>query len=392
MFLHIDCNTFFASCEVATNPALAGKPVVVANENEAGGGVILALTAEAKALGLKRGMPVFKVRRLIEAGGVTLCRADHDKYRRISRQIMEAVVQQAVVLDFVQYSVDEFFGTLPLSDPDQLRHYAAMVKDMITLTTGIPVSCGLGETYTLAKTATHFAKHYPGYHGICVLTPDKCLKALSLIDAADVWGIGRKTLRGLMLEGVTTAADFINLKESRVQQHFGTRVLKTWLELQGIPSIELREHALQQTIMQSHTFGYMLDTLEALEPAVRGFAQRCAATLRRQGGVCGTVTLFLSTNRHRPDLPQYSNSATRRLPSPTADTAQLLKAASALLRTLYRPGYRYKQAGIILGAVEPLEGQQLDIFNAATSERRQHLLEVADSINARFGQGTIGFA
>ena len=146
MILHIDCNSYFASCEVATRPGLEGKPVVVANDNEAGGGVILALTPEAKALGLKRGTPLFKVRSLIRLNDVVVCPADHKKYRRISHHIMEIVQQQQIVLDFVQYSVDEFFGMLPLDDPDEVRHYVSKVKEAITSATRIPVSCGCSQT------------------------------------------------------------------------------------------------------------------------------------------------------------------------------------------------------------------------------------------------------
>ena len=177
MFLHIDCNTFFASCEVATDPTLKGRPVVVSNDNDVGGGVILALTPEAKALGLKRGVPLFKVRKQLERDGVVVCQADHKKYHRISQQVMNAVQKQDIVLDFVQYSVDEFFGVLPLDNPDELEHYTRKVMDNITSSTGIPVGCGCSTTYTLAKVATGFAKRYPAYHGVCVLPPEKREKA-----------------------------------------------------------------------------------------------------------------------------------------------------------------------------------------------------------------------
>ena len=220
MFLHIDCNSYFASCEVATRPGLEGKPVVVANDNEAGGGIILALTAEAKALGLKRGIPLFKVRNLLKLNHVVICPPDHKKYRRISKQIMSAVQEQAIVLDFVQYSVDEFFGSLPVEEPDEVRHYVSRVKEMITSTTGIPVSCGCSQSYTLAKVATHYAKHYKGYHGICVLTPENRRKALSMLDIADVWGIGRKNQKKLIERGIRTAQDFVDCDEKMVESLF----------------------------------------------------------------------------------------------------------------------------------------------------------------------------
>ncbi|MBQ9474198.1 MAG: Y-family DNA polymerase [Bacteroidales bacterium] len=390
-YLHIDCNTFFASCEVATNPGLAGKPVVVANDNEVGGGIILALTKEAKALGLQRGQPLFQVRRIIENNGVTLCKCDHNKYRRISAQIMNLVKEQEVVLDFVQYSVDEFFGQLPLSDPDEIRHYTKMVKDHITSNTGIPVSCGCSQSYTLAKTATHFAKQYPAYHGICVLPPDKRKRALQLTKINEVWGIGRQSVKQLMLQGVATAADFAGMEGQRVRSLFSTALYNTYKELNGIPSITLRHRDLQQSISQSHTFGVMLGTEQELEAPIRGFVSHCATRLRSQKGTCDIITLFLSTNRHRQDLPQYSNSAFTRLPAGTNDTPLLTKAALRLLHEIFRPGYLYKQAGVILGGIEEDDGHQLDLFTAQHDERRRKLMEITDTINKKYGTDSIGF-
>lgn len=389
MFLHIDCNSYFASCEVATRPGLEGKPVVVANDNEAGGGVILALTPEAKALGLKRGIPLFKVRSLLRLNNVEICPVDHKKYRRISRQIMDAVKQQDIVLDFVQYSVDEFFGSLPIEEPDEVRHYVRQVMEMITSTTHIPVSCGCSQSYTLAKVATHYAKHYKGYHGICVLTPEKRRKALSMLDISDVWGIGRKNQKKLIEQGIRTAQDFADCDERLVQNLFSVTGVRTWQELRGIPCIDLSRPERQRSIMQSRTFAYMTDNIEDLRQSVRNFASSCALKLREQHSVCRTLQVFLSTNRHRDDLAQYRNSAAVRLPSPTSDTPTLTKAALAALDEVYRKGYLYKQAGVILHDISDEEGMQLDLFSAPEDERRRRLMQVADTLNKKFGDDTI---
>ncbi len=389
MYLHIDCNSYFASCEVATRPGLEGKPVVVANDNEAGGGIILALTAEAKALGLKRGIPLFKVRNLIRLNHVVICPVDHKKYRRISRQIMETVQRQAIVLDFVQYSVDEFFGSLPVEEPDEVRHYVRMVKDMITSTTGIPVSCGCSQSYTLAKVATHYAKRYKGYDGICVLTPESRHKALSMLDIADVWGIGCKNRKRLQERGILTAQQFADCDEKLVESLFSITGVRTWRELKGIPCIDLHRPDRQRSIMQSRTFVYMTDRRDDMKQYIRTFATSCAAHLRQQHGVCRSVTVFLSTNRHRDDLAQYRNSGSVKLPSPTADTPTLIKAALTALKGLYREGFLYKQAGVILSDISDEQGMQLDLFTAPEDERRRKLMQVADELNKRFGDDTI---
>lgn len=391
MYLHIDCNAYFASCEVATRPGLAGRPLVVANGNETGGGVILALTPEAKALGLKRGIPLFKVRSLLRLNDVVVCPADHKKYHRISRQIMDTVQRQGIVLDFVQYSVDEFFGRLPVEDPDEVAHYVHLVMDLITSTSGIPVSCGCSQTYTLAKVATHYAKHYSGYHGVCVLTPEKRHKALTMLPVADVWGIGRKHLQKLAGMGITTAQQFADCDERTVDSLFSLTGLHTWRELNGTPCINLNRPTTQRSIMQSRTFAHMTQKKEDLEQAVRTFADTCASHLRSQHSVCHAVTVFLSTNRHRDDLDQYRNSTTVKLPSPTAFTPSIIKAALSALNIIYREGFLYKQAGVVLTDITDEKGMQLDLFNERDDERHRKLMQVADELNRKFGGNNINF-
>lgn len=391
MRLHIDCNSYFASCEVATDPTLEGRPVVVANVNEAGGGVILALNAEAKALGLKRGNPVFKVKRELERLHVAVCRADHKKYRRISQQLMEAVKEQGLVLDFVQYSVDEFFGQLPLDDPDEARYYIRQIKDHIERTTRIPVSCGYAPTMTLAKVATHYAKTYRGYDGVCVMMPESRETALRKLPVGEVWGVGRQLRKKMMVLGVETALEFARMEERKVRHEFNTAGVNTWRELNGVPCITMDRGGLQSSIAQSRTFAYMTSEKETLLKALRQFAQDCAAKLRQQEGECGAVTVFVATNRHRPDLMQYQNGATEKLQQRTSDTVVIIKATERLLDQVYRPYFQYKQAGVVLGDIRKTEGRQLDMFTIEEDERHRRLMSVADKINQKFGDGTVHF-
>ncbi|MCR5822164.1 MAG: Y-family DNA polymerase [Bacteroidales bacterium] len=390
-YLHIDCNSYFASCEVATRPELVGRPVVVANENEHGGGVILALNAEAKNVGLKRGIPLFKVRDTLKTNDVAICKVDHKKYRRISNKIMDEVVAQGIVLDFVQYSIDEFFGTLPVDNPDIIRRCVHEIKQLISDSTGIPTGCGCSQTYTLAKCATWFAKHYDGYDGVCVLPPDKRERALSLLAISDVWGIGRQTRRKLEQMGVATALDFTHLPQNRVEQTFNTATLHTYLELCGTPTIQLESHSRRKSIMQSHTFAVMIENRDELSSEVARFAARCAESLRKQGSVCRSVTVFVNTNRYRDDLAQYHNDATAKLNPPTADSPTLIRTAERLIAQLYRPGYQYKRAGVVLTGISDDAGQQLDLFTSENEERRRRLMDVTDKLNRRFGDETVTF-
>ncbi len=228
MYIHLDCNNFFVSCELVSRPELKGTPVVVANDNGNNGGIILALNAEAKAVGLKRGNPLFQVTQIISQNHVTVIDVHHHLYHEVSHHIMDEVRKTEMVLDFVQYSVDEFFGFMPDDDPSSLRVYLQTLKDLILRETGIPVSCGAGQTYTLAKTATWFAKHYPGYNGICIMPTDKREQALAKVPVKEVWGIGRRSIKTIEQQGIATALDYTRQSEVWVHRMFGITGVRTW--------------------------------------------------------------------------------------------------------------------------------------------------------------------
>lgn len=389
MIIHIDCNTFFASCEVAFRPELKGKPVVVANTNEAGGGVILALTAEAKRLGLKRGMPVFQARKIIVDNGAVMFNADHIKYRNTSNKIMQTVIKQDIIQNFVQYSVDEFFGEIPVDNDDEVRHYVGLVKDLILKETDIPVSCGCSQTYTLAKVATWYSKHYDGYKGICVLSEANREKALARLAIGDVWGIGRQSTKFLMDNGVATALDFTRMSEAYVRRTMKIVGLRTWQELQGIRAIEFENDAKQKSMSHSQTFAYMTDDRGRLRELAARFVSKLATKLREQNSMCQSVTVYLRTNRHRPDLKQRAAIDTRKMATPTQDTRVIMDVALQLLDGVYLPGFMYKKLGITLTDIVPADAVQLDLFSGGDVRKSQKLMQALDDINRRFGAETV---
>ncbi len=395
MYIHLDCNNFFVSCELVSRPELKGTPVVVANNNDNNGGIILALNQEAKAVGLKRGNPIFQVTSIIERHRVTVIDVHHELYHQTSHHIMDEVRKTEMVQGFVQYSVDEFFGEMPDDDPVRLRGYLKQLKDLILQETDIPVSCGAGESYTLAKTATWFAKHYPGYRGICVIPAVKREQALSVLPIREVWGIGRRRIKTVEQAGIKTALDFVKQQERWVSRIFGVTGVRTWKELNGIPAITIAGHDRQKSIMYSRTFARMITSKAALIRELSNFATAVTRRLREKQLLCRTVTLFLATNRHRPDLPQYYNDDTIRLSSPTDDSLQVTETVMQLLDRLYLENYHYKQAGIILGQLQSSDGIQLDIFAPDQAEevsRQKRLMQAIDGINRRFGKNQIHFA
>ena len=369
--------------------------MVVANDNGNNGGIILALNQEAKAVGLKRGNPLFLVSQLIEKQHVAVIDVHHQLYHDISHQIMEHVRQTEMVLDFVQYSVDEFFGTMPDDDPIRLRGYLLKLKNLIWEKTGIPVSCGAGMSYTLAKTATWFAKHYPAYEGICVMPADKREQALARVPIADVWGIGRRSIKKLSQEGIQTALDYTQKSEAWVHRMFNVTGVRTWKELRGEPAITLASHERQKSIMYSRTFAHMTDSKTVLLRELSNYATAATRRLREQGSLCGAVTVFLATNRHRTDLAQYNADDMLKLTTPTDDTRIVMQAVSTLLGRIYQPRYQYKQAGVILSQLQSNSGMQLDLFTSQQAEDRtkqKRLMQAIDSINERFGKNQIHFA
>lgn len=394
MFLHIDCNSFYASCEISLRPDLAGKPVVVANCNEAGGGIILALSKEAKALGLKRGNPVFQVKQILNDHNVAVFAANLPKYVDISRRLMQVVRDQGVVLGFTQYSIDEFFGELPLSDPAELRTVAQGVKAHIEQCTGIPVSCGMSLTYTLAKVATWYAKRYKGYEGVCVLPEDKVATALRSLPIADVWGIGRRTAPRMAAMNIQSAWDYTQKPEYFIRKAFHLPGVRTWKELQGIPCIDIEMPARQKTIMHSRTFTYMTADPAVLRTYVSNYAASAARKLRDQRSVCRAVTVFAATNPHREDLDQYSNSATVSLSVATADSRVIVRAAGEAFDRLFLGGYQYKRAGVILADLSPDDAVQLHLFDSPVEkiERSRRLMSVMDELNKKYGMNSVRLA
>lgn len=393
MILHIDCNAFYASCEVSLRPDLIGKPVVVANCNEAGGGIILALTKEAKALGLKRGNPVFQVKEILNKNDVAVFPANLPKYVDISRRLMQVVKDTGMVLNFTQYSIDEFFGELPTDDPGELRDVALKVKAHIEKCTGIPVSCGLSLTFTLAKVATWYSKHYLGYKGVCVLPKDKIETALKGLPLAEVWGIGYRTQPRLEAMGMHTAWDFHEKPEYFVQKTLHLPGVRTWKELHGEPCIDIQPLAKQRTIAHTRTFTFMTLKKEDLKTYISNFAVAAARKLRDQHSVCMEVTSFICTNPHREDLQQYGGSETVKLRVATSDTSLIVNAAVQALDAVFKEGFQYKRAGVILSDITSDEAVQLDMFESSKNmEKSKKLMKTIDELNTKFGMNSVRLA
>ena len=387
MFALVDCNSFFCSVEKVFHPGLEGKPVVVLSNND---GCIVALTPEAKDLGLKRGDPIFKVRDIVRGGGVTVFSTNMQLYAAMSKRVVSILRKSLSHVE--QYSIDESFcdlrGYEKFHDLTELmREISAKIK----LWTDIPVSVGIAPTKTLAKVANKFAKKFEGYHGVCVIdTDEKRRKALALFDLSDVWGIGRQTFAKLQYFGIRTPLEFADKSESWVRSHFNKPGVETWFELNGTPCIDTTEVVRNQSICTSRSFGQMVSDLPSIKASVATFASSCANKLRGQHAGAKSVTVFMYSNRFREDLPQYGNTASYSFVTPTADTLEITNAALALAEQIYRPGILYKKSGVIVGDIVDASSIQMEMFDPIPNRKeRSALMKVIDNLNHRYGVKTI---
>lgn len=384
MYALVDCNSFFASVEKVFHPGLEGKPVCVLSSND---GNIVALTPEAKAVGLRRGDPVFKVRDIIGHNNVKLFSTNMMLYAAMSKRVMNIIRKSVPSLEV--YSIDEGFANIT-GCPKQ-EELMRSIAEKIKLYTDIPVSIGIAPTKTLAKIGSKFAKQYKGYRSVCMIdNEEKRRKALALSDLADVWGIGRQTLVKLNYYGITTPLEFADKSEAWIKSHLTKPGVQTWYELNGTPCIDTHEVKRNKSICTSRSFGQMISDLDSLKSSVASFASSCANKLRGQRSVAGSVTVFLSSNPFREDLPQYGNSATCTFLTPTADTLEITKAAMQAVGSIYRPGILYKRSGVIVSDIYEESPIQLNLFDHIGNRKdRSALMKTIDAINQKYGIKTV---
>lgn len=380
MFGLIDCNNFFVSCERVFMPVLKTRPVVVLSNND---GCIVALSNEAKALGLKRGDPYFQVRALCERHNVVAFSGNHRLYGDMSARVMSTL--STMVPEMEVYSVDEAFLMLDGFDPANLPDFGRSIVAKVRRHTGIPTSLGIAPTKTLAKVAARFAKKYPAYRSVCIIdSDDKRRKALSLTAIDDVWGIGRRLSRRLHDVGIETALDFADRPEADIRRLLNIVGQRTWRELRGEPCIALETAPPDKKQMCcSRSFATEIYSFDQLSQAIAGFAGILGRKLRAQNSMAVSISVFGYTNAHRSDQPQYCGSAHRTLDEPTADSMQLTEAAVDCLHRMYRQGYGFKKAGILITEICPAASMQQSLFgNDADRQRRRRLMEVVDQINS----------
>ncbi|MBQ2458189.1 MAG: Y-family DNA polymerase [Bacteroidaceae bacterium] len=387
MYALVDCNSFFCAVEKVFHPGLSGKPVCVLSSND---GCVVALTPEAKALGIRRGDPVFKVKDIVERNDVRVFSGNMRLYAAMSRRIVQILRKSVEKVE--NYSIDESFCCL--DGYERLYDLAEFMRGIarkIALYTDIPVSVGIAPTKTLAKAGSLFAKRYAGYRDVCMIdTEEKRRKALSMLSLADIWGIGRRTREKLSLYGVESPLAFADKSASWVKSHLQKNGYCTWLELNSVPCIDTSEVVRNQSICTSHSFARNVEDLPSLKASVASFAFSGANKLRAQQAMASSVTVFLGSNRFRDDLEQYENADTAFFITPTSDSLEITSSALQILERLYKPGIQYKKTGVVLGCIGPSDSVQQDLFDSIPNRpQRMALMKAIDALNCRYGPKTV---
>ena len=388
MYGIIDCDNCYVSCERVFRPDLKDKPVVVLSNND---GCVVARSNEAKKMGIKAGTPFYQLEELFPNNKVAVFSSNYELYGELTARVVGIIRKEAPA--YFRYSIDECFVYFESDTNIDLKKWGEELHKKIRKYVGIPVSIGIAPNKTLAKVASHFAKRHQGYRHCCVIdNEEKRKKALKLFPIDDVWGIGRRYTARLQAMGVNTAYDFAVHHRDWVRTAFRNIVIeRTWRELNGEDCVPNEEIVSKKSICTSRSFNGMVSDFDTLQTHVSNYAARCAEKLRKQRTVASVVSVFIQTNAFREDLEQYNNFLDQRLLTPTNSTSVIAKTATEILRKIYRQGFQYKKAGVIVMGISPNSPIQQDLFdfNAEQFEKMKRLDAVVDRINRLNGSETI---
>ncbi|MDF4455379.1 translesion error-prone DNA polymerase V subunit UmuC [Vibrio parahaemolyticus] len=390
VFALVDCNNFYASCEKLFRPDLKNTPVVVLSNND---GCVVARSREAKLLGIKMGVPVFQIKAEMQRHGILAFSSNYALYADLSSRVMRTLEEMAPRVEV--YSIDEAFLDLTgIESAISLVEFGQQVRERIGHWIGITVCVGIAPTKTLAKLANHAAKKYPATQGVVDLTnPDRQRRLLALVPVDDVWGVGRRLSKRLNALGITTALDLANASPRAIRDQFSVVLERTVRELNGESCIELEEiPPIKKQIVCSRSFGVKVTHFELLREAVCEYATRATEKLRKEQQQAKVLTVFIRTSPFKDNEPQYSNSASGELLIPSCDTRDFIELANHLLKRIWKDGFRYAKAGVMLSDFYDPGMFQPGLFDdVSTRSNSQQLMSVLDTIN-QSGAGKVFFA
>ncbi|MBT4767068.1 MAG: Y-family DNA polymerase [Phycisphaerae bacterium] len=386
MYALADCNNFYATCERVFQPRLASKPIIVLSNND---GCVVARSQEAKDLGIRMGQPVFQCRDVIRTNNVVVRSSNYALYEDMSRRVVSSILN--FIPDVEIYSIDEVFFDLTPEVDCEPEILCRKIQSTVLQWTGVPVSIGIGPTKTLAKLANRVAKKDPLVGSVYRFPSHDldCRRVLAATPIEEVWGIGRQWGKRFKQIGVDTALGVVQMGTADIRSHFNVTVMRTAMELSGIPCQNLESAPVQRrSLVRSRSFGRMVTRWGHMSQAIASHAIRAAEKLRAEGGVAGRLTVFIHTNRFRKDLPQHCVSGSCELLPSTNTTPVILKEATAIGRRLWKQGLQYKKAGVMLSEITFGETQGA-LFSDRDYEQDAKLMQVMDRINVKMGSDTL---
>lgn len=390
MIALIDCNNFYCSCERVFQPLLLGRPLIVLSNND---GCAIARSEEAKALGIKMAQPAFMIHELIQQHQVQVHSSNYTLYDNMSKRVMQVINEMVPRTE--EYSIDEVFADLSGMKYINLHQLAVDIIREVKSTTGIPVSIGIGPTKALAKMANRYAKKTRKDEGVFVAESQEQIKdMLQATPIGDTWGIGKQLEALLLSKGFHTAHDFITkAPEEWVRKELTVVGQRLYNELKGISCFPWEEEKpVRKNICTSRSFGNLITKKNELKQAIAKFTASCGEKLRREKTCARKIQVFVKTNPHRPTDAQYEQAITMELAVASNLSTELMKHAMRGLDLIFRPGYLYQKAGVIVMDLVPQEEIQLGLFEAQPAGNKRKLMESIDRLNQSFGRDLVRFA
>ena len=381
----IDCNSFYVSCERLFNPKIKNVPVVVLSNND---GCVISRSTEAKKIGIKMGEPYFKVKELVKKNNVQIFSSNYSLYGDLSRRVMKVLKGFSDKIEI--YSIDEAFIDLSHIKDENIEDYGKKIRERVLKWTGIPTSVGISCTKTLSKVANHVAKK--NKTGVIFLK-DNIDDVLKNFDISDIWGVGRQLSKLYIKNGINNAYKLKNISNSWVKKSTNVLGAKTVMELRGIPCINLEtEETKRKSCCVSRSFGRKIESLNKLKESITTHCLNAAEKIRNDNQTTRSITVFIRTSPFDKNRKYYSNSLTIDLPVATNNSLELVKVSTEGLKKIYKYGYFYQKAGVILSKLSEAGEKNLNLLTPILENKSQTLMKAIDVTNAKYGRNVISVA
>ena len=382
----VDCNSFYVSCERLFNPKIRKKPVVVLSNND---GCIVSRSNEAKALGIKMGEPYFKEKEVIVKNDVQVFSSNYSLYGDISRRVMRTL--KRFNSDIEIYSIDEAFLDLSNFPDNKIEDVGYEIRSIVLKWTGIPTSIGIAKTKTLSKVANHIAKKKQS-GVVSLIGIENIDPILEKVEINDVWGVGKQLTKFYHQNGIYNAKQLKNKSNTWIKKNSNVLSSRTAMELRGIPCIDLETtSSKRKSCVVSRSFGQRVEKYQELKEAIAGYTLNASEKIRSESLVAKSITVFVRTSPFQNRYGFYSNSKTIDLPIATNNSIEIVKVALNALEAIFKNGYRYQKAGIMLSHLSESTNNK-NLFSSERDEKINSLMRSIDNTNYRYGRSTLSLA